>query len=351
MNAITGDITSAIAAPLLQVSDLSKHFPIAGGLLRPPRAWIRAVDGVSLAIVPGEVVALVGESGCGKSTLALTIAGLEHATSGEVYFRGQQITQATGSGVKPGLKPALKPILKKEVRREIQLIFQDPYESLNPLMSVEEIVAEPLTIHGRASSAQERKERVVSALESAGLRPASAFLPRHPHELSGGQRQRVAIAAALVLEPALLLADEPVSMLDVSVRAEILNLLSDLRRTRGISILFITHDLSTVAMFADRIAVMYLGRIVELGPARDVVESPKHPYTQALLSVVPVANPRLRHRRAILPGETPHPGAIPSGCRFHPRCPLAMSQCSQVEPPTVAITPDHTAVCLLFEPK
>jgi oligopeptide/dipeptide ABC transporter ATP-binding protein len=343
---------SAVADPLLEVSDLSKHFPIAGGWLRPPRAWIRAVDGVSLAIEPGEVVALVGESGCGKSTLALTIAGLEHATSGMVYFRGQEITQASGSGVEPGLKPVLKPILQ-EVRREIQLIFQDPYESLNPLMSVEEIVAEPLAIHRLASTSQQRRERVVAALESAGLRPASAFLPRHPHELSGGQRQRVAIAAALVLEPALLLADEPVSMLDVSVRAEILNLLSDLRRTRGISILFITHDLSTVAMFADRIAVMYLGRIVETGPAREVVEHPKHPYTQALLSVVPVANPRLRRdgmfRRAILPGETPHPGAIPSGCRFHPRCPLAMAQCAQVEPPAVTVGPDHTAVCLLFE--
>lgn len=328
------------APPLLEVRAVKKYFPIAGGLLRPPRAWIRAVDGVSLTVAPGEVVALVGESGCGKSTLALTIAGLENPTSGEVYFRGQAITQHTG--------PLAKPMLKA-VRREIQIVFQDPYESLNPLMSVEEIVAEPLIIHQLAPNAHAARERVIAALESAGLRPASAFLARHPHELSGGQRQRVAIASALVLEPTLLLADEPVSMLDVSVRAEILNLLSDLRRTRGISVLFITHDLSTVATFADRIAVMYLGRIVEFGPARAVVSNPQHPYTQALLSVVPVANPRLRRKRATLSGETPNPVNIPSGCRFHPRCPLAMEQCTHIDPPAVAVTPEHTAVCLLLE--
>ena len=328
------------APPLLELRDVKKYFPINGGLLRPPRTWIRAVDGVSLTVAPGEVVALVGESGCGKSTLALTIAGLEHATAGEVFFRGQAITQNAG--------PLAKPMLKA-VRREIQIVFQDPYESLNPLMSVEEIVAEPLLIHQLAANARAARERVVVALESAGLRPASAFLARHPHELSGGQRQRVAIASALVLEPTLLLADEPVSMLDVSVRAEILNLLSDLQRTRGISVLFITHDLSTVATFADRIAVMYLGRIVELGPAREVVSNPQHPYTQALLSVVPVANPRLRRKRVTLSGETPNPANIPSGCRFHPRCPLAIEQCTHIDPPAVAVTPEHTAVCLLLE--
>jgi oligopeptide/dipeptide ABC transporter ATP-binding protein len=328
------------APPLLELRDVKKYFPIDGGLWRPPRLWIRAVDGISLTVAPGEVVALVGESGCGKSTLAMTIAGLENVTSGEVFFRGQTITQTAG--------PLAKPILKA-VRREIQIVFQDPYESLNPLMSVEEIVAEPLIIHQLAPNAHAARERVIAALESAGLRPASAFLARHPHELSGGQRQRVAIASALVLEPTLLLADEPVSMLDVSVRAEILNLLSDLQRARGISVLFITHDLSTVATFADRIAVMYLGRIVELGPAREVVSNPQHPYTQALLSVVPVANPRLRRKRATLSGETPNPANIPSGCRFHPRCPLAVEQCTHIDPPAVAVTQEHTAVCLLLE--
>lgn len=323
-------------SPLLEIRDLSKYFPVGGGLLRPPRTWIRAVDGVSLTVAPGEVLALVGESGCGKSTLALTVAGLERASAGTVYFRGQNITSSTNTEM-------------KAVRREIQMVFQDPYESLNPLMSVEEIVAEPLLIHGLAPNPQQRRDRVAAALESAGLRPASAFLARHPHELSGGQRQRVVIASALVLEPTLLLADEPVSMLDVSVRAEILNLLADLRRTRGISVLLITHDLSTVATFADRIAVMYLGRIVELGPAREVISNPQHPYTQALLSVVPVANPRLRRRRAILSGETPNPINIPSGCRFHPRCPLAIEPCRLAEPPTVAVKPGHEAVCLLLE--
>ncbi len=325
---------SAIPAPLLEVRDVATHFPLGGGLLRPPSQWVRAVDGVSLTIAAGEVVALVGESGCGKSTLALTIGGLESATSGDVRYRGRSLIGATGQAL-------------QAMRREVQLVFQDPYEALNPLMSVEEIVAEPLLIHRLAANPEQRRQRVIAALESAGLRPAQAFLPRRPHELSGGQRQRVVIAAALVLEPALLLADEPVSMLDVSVRAEIINLLSDLRRTRGIAILFITHDLSTVATFADRIAVMYLGRIVEMGPARAVVETPRHPYTQALLAAVPVANPRLRHRRHLPPGETPHPGDLPAGCRFHPRCPIATPQCAQVDPPTVAVSPGHTAACLL----
>ncbi len=325
---------SAIPAPLLEVRDVATHFPLGGGLLRPPAQWVRAVDGVSLTIAAGEVVALVGESGCGKSTLALTIGGLESATSGDVRYRGRSLIGATGQAL-------------QAMRREVQLVFQDPYEALNPLMSVEEIVAEPLLIHRLAANPEQRRQRVIAALESAGLRPAQAFLPRRPHELSGGQRQRVVIAAALVLEPALLLADEPVSMLDVSVRAEIINLLSDLRRTRGIAILFITHDLSTVATFADRIAVMYLGRIVEMGPARAVVETPRHPYTQALLAAVPVANPRLRHRRHLPPGETPHPGDLPAGCRFHPRCPIATPQCAQVDPPTVAVSPGHTAACLL----
>ena len=325
---------SAIPAPLLEVRDVATHFPLGGGLLRPPSQSVRAVDGVSLTIAAGEVVALVGESGCGKSTLALTIGGLESATSGDVRYRGRSLIGATGQAL-------------QAMRREVQLVFQDPYEALNPLMSVEEIVAEPLLIHRLAANPEQRRQRVIAALESAGLRPAQAFLPRRPHELSGGQRQRVVIAAALVLEPALLLADEPVSMLDVSVRAEIINLLSDLRRTRGIAILFITHDLSTVATFADRIAVMYLGRIVEMGPARAVVETPRHPYTQALLAAVPVANPRLRHRRHLPPGETPHPGDLPAGCRFHPRCPIATPQCAQVDPPTVAVSPGHTAACLL----
>jgi oligopeptide/dipeptide ABC transporter ATP-binding protein len=296
---------------------------------------VHAVDEVTFELGRGEVLALVGESGCGKSTLALTLMGLERPTGGQIVYEGQDVTHLSGTGL-------------KELRRHIQMIFQDPYESLNPMMTIGEIVAEPLAVHRLASNADTRAQRVQQALEDAGLRPAQAFLGRYPHELSGGQRQRVVIASALVLEPIVLLADEPVSMLDVSIRAEILNVLVELRQKRGISILFITHDLSTAAYFADRIAVMYLGRVVEIGPTEQVLKSPRHPYTKALLSVVPVPNPRLRRERIILRGETPNPIDLPSGCRFHPRCPLAEARCREVDPAFVTIGPGHEAACLLL---
>jgi oligopeptide/dipeptide ABC transporter ATP-binding protein len=238
----------------------------------------------------------------------------------------------------------------KQLRQRVQIVFQDPYESLDPRATIFDIVAEPLVVHGLAKPGRERRARVKASLEEAGLRPADDYLARYPHELSGGQRQRVVIAAAMVLEPELLLADEPVSMLDVSIRAEILNLLSALRRSRGISILFITHDLSIVGHLADRLAVMYLGRIVEMGPTADVLKNPRHPYTRALLSVVPVPNPRLRRRMVILKGETPNPGNVPGGCRFHPRCPLAMEICKTTDPPVVEAGPGHSVACLLGEP-
>jgi oligopeptide/dipeptide ABC transporter ATP-binding protein len=296
---------------------------------------VHAVDEVTFELGRGEVLALVGESGCGKSTLALTLMGLERPTGGQIVYEGQDVTHLSGTGL-------------KELRRHIQMIFQDPYESLNPMMTIGEIVAEPLAVHRLALNADTRAQRVQQALEDAGLRPAQAFLGRYPHELSGGQRQRVVIASALVLEPIVLLADEPVSMLDVSIRAEILNVLVELRQKRGISILFITHDLSTAAYFADRIAVMYLGRVVEIGPTEQVLKSPRHPYTKALLSVVPVPNPRLRRERIILQGETPNPIDLPSGCRFHPRCPLAEARCREVDPAFVTIGPGHEAACLLL---
>ena len=236
------------------------------------------------------------------------------------------------------------------MRRHIQMIFQDPYESLNPLQTIGEIVAEPLKVHGLLPDKTERAQRVGQALEDAGLKPAVTFIGRYPHELSGGQRQRVVIAGALVLEPRLLLADEPVSMLDVSIRAEILNLLAELRERRGISILFITHDLATAAHFTDRIAVMYLGRIVEIGPTRQVLERPVHPYTRALLSVIPVPNPRERRARTILVGDPPNPIDLPSGCRFHPRCPLAQAICQQQDPALTAVDAGQEAACLLLEP-
>lgn len=320
---------------ILQVRNLRKLFPVnKGSLWRAPDRFVHAVDGVSFELGRGEVLALVGESGCGKSTLVLTLLGLEKATSGQIIFEGQDITRLPG----PGLKA---------LRRHMQMIFQDPYEALNPLMTIGELVEEPLVVHGLAPDKTERLARVGRALEDAGLRPASDFSHRHPHELSGGQRQRVVIAGALVLEPAVLLADEPVSMLDMSIRAEILNLLAHLRARRGISIIFITHDLATAAHFADRIAVMYLGRIVEIGPTGQVLAAPAHPYTQALLSVIPVPNPRLRRGRTILQGDPPNPVDLPSGCRFRPRCPKAFDQCSQVDPLLRAVNSQHQAACLL----
>lgn len=319
---------------ILEVQNLQKYFPVTNGsLLRKTHKQVHAVDGVSFGLGKGEVLAVVGESGCGKSTLALTLLGLEMPTAGKIIFDNQDVTHLNGAAL-------------KTMRRQIQMVFQDPYESLNPLMTIGEIVAEPLLVHGLAPNRNERWQRVQKALEDAGLKPADHYLQRRPHELSGGQRQRVVIASALVLAPSLLLADEPVSMLDVSIRAEILNLLADLRATRGISILFITHDLSTVAAFADRVAVMYLGRIVEIGTVARVLQNPQHPYTKALLSVVPVANPRLRRERIILQGETPNPIDVPTGCRFHPRCPLAITACKQTDPTLLEIGPAHQAACI-----
>lgn len=321
---------------LLQVNDLRKLFPAGrtrffGGQDR----FVHAVDGVSFDLQRGEVLALVGESGCGKSTLALTLLGLEHPTSGSIVFNGKDATFLNTQEL-------------KALRRKIQMVFQDPYESLNPTQTIEEIVSEPLHVHGLAQSAEQVKAKARQAMEDAGLKPADTYLQRYPHELSGGQRQRVVIAGALMLDPVLLLADEPVSMLDVSIRAEILNLLAELRQTKGISIIFITHDLGTVSYIAERIAVMYLGRIVELGPTIQVLQNPLHPYTKALLSVVPVPNPRLRKERIILQGETPNPIDPPAGCRFHPRCPVAVERCG-VEDPNSAIKYDkHWAACWLI---
>ncbi|MCJ7583592.1 MAG: ABC transporter ATP-binding protein [Anaerolineales bacterium] len=321
-------------AYFLEVYNLRKLFRAGRpGIFSRKARYVHAVDGIDLNLKRGEVLALVGESGCGKSTLALTLMGLEKPTDGKIIFDGEEITHADDRTC-------------KRLRQRIQMIFQDPYESLNPTQTIEEIVAEPLVVHGLERSAKTRQARVVKALEDAGLKPADTYLRRFPHELSGGQRQRVVIAGALVLEPNLLLADEPVSMLDVSIRAEILNLLADLRKTRQISIIFITHDLGTVGYFADRIAVMYLGRIVEVGPTKEILKNPQHPYTKALLSVIPVPNPRLRRERVILQGETPNPIDLPSGCRFHPRCPKVSEECKVSDPAWREPAPGHRVACL-----
>jgi peptide/nickel transport system ATP-binding protein len=328
-------------APLLEVTDLMTHYPVRRGLTdrmtRAPRHWVHAVDGVSFTLGRGEMMALVGESGCGKTSTAQTILRMVEPTSGSIRLNGTDITALSQQQMRP-------------LRRQLQMIYQDPYESLDPRFRVAAAIEEPMLVHGLGGSRAGRRGLIIAALERAGLSPAEQYLERYPHELSGGQRQRVTIAAALVLGPELLLADEPVSMLDVSVRADVLSLLDGLRRDGDLGILMITHDLSTAAHFADRIAVMYLGRIVEQGPAKEVVRRPQHPYTKALLSVVPKRDPRERSVPQILRGETPNPVLVPSGCRFHPRCPIAEDRCSREDPAlrlTSAASPAHQTACLL----
>jgi oligopeptide/dipeptide ABC transporter ATP-binding protein len=326
---------------VLEIEDLVVRYPIHRGIVgtvaRRPRRQVHAVEGVSLSLERGEMLALVGESGCGKTTTAQAVLRLVDPVAGAIRFDGRDLVPLGSRELRP-------------LRRRIQVVYQDPYESLDPRFRVRAVVEEPLLIHGLGGSKSERAARVREALERVELSPPELYLDRYPHELSGGQRQRVAIAAALVLEPDVLVADEPVSMLDVSVRAGVLNVLDGLRRD-GLAILMITHDLSTAARFAQRIAVMYLGRIVEEGPAASVVRNPQHPYTKALLSVVPRRDPRDRRRPQILQGETPDAVAIPAGCRFHPRCPIAEAPCSAEDPALVRPSSSeagHRAACLLL---
>jgi oligopeptide/dipeptide ABC transporter ATP-binding protein len=326
--------------PLLEVDGLVVRYPVRRGLVgamsRQPKRSVHAVEGVTLTLEGGELLALVGESGCGKTTTAQAVLRLVDPESGSIRFEGRDITRLGTRELRP-------------LRRQMQLVYQDPYGSLDPRLRVRATVEEPLLIHGIGGSKTERAERVRQALVKAELSPPELFLDRYPHELSGGQRQRVAIAAGLVLGPRLLVADEPVSMLDVSVRAGVLGLLDGLRR-EGLGVLMITHDLSTAARFADRIAVMYLGRIVEEGPAREIVDNAQHPYTRALLSVVPRRDPRDRRRPQILRGETPDAVHIPAGWRFHPRCPIAIEDCKRTDPklerPAAGRTPTHRAACI-----
>jgi len=308
-------------------------------LRRRPRGYVRAVDGIDLKLLRGEVLALVGESGSGKTTTGRVIVKLTKQTGGTITVDGADVTTLWGAGK------------LKKYRRRVQLIFQDPYETLNPKQSIYDFVAEPLAVNGLAKG-DERTPRVFAALESAGLRPASDFAYRYPHELSGGQRQRVVIAGALVMDPDIIVADEPVSMLDVSIRTELLRLMLDLRRERGLTYLFITHDLSLAWVIADRIAVMYLGKIMEIGPAERVIRSPRNPYTQALVSVSPSPVPPTkgqRARRTILEGETPDAAHIPPGCRFNPRCPAAFDRCRVEEPPLFDVGGGQSAACWLAE--
>ena len=313
-----------MAEGILETRNLKKWFTVRAGFLaslvsKKSDSYIRAVDGVDLEIKQGEIFAIAGESGCGKTTIARLIMRLETLTDGEIWFEGEKISVLNESKF-------------KEYRRRIQMIFQDPYGSLSNNMTIGEIVAEPLKIHNVYTSLSEVEERVLAALEDVGLRPAEEFATRIPHELSGGQRQRVAVAAALVLDPVLLIADEPVSMLDVSMRGQILQLLLELRKKKEITLVLITHNLAVARQMADRIAIAYLGRVVETGVTKDIIDNPSHPYTKALVSVVPVPETGVQRERLLLTGEIPSPIDIPTGCRFHTRCPFAKDKCSMEEP-------------------
>lgn len=305
-----------MADRLLEVTDLVTTY--SGRSVFRLGEEVRAVDGITLTLDAGEVLAVVGESGCGKTSTVQTILRMVDPASGSIRFGGEDITRTSARALRP-------------IRRGMQMIYQDPYESLDPRFTVRDTMTEPLLVHERGLARAAREQRIADALETVGLSPAATYLSRYPHELSGGQRQRVAIAAALVTRPRLLIADEPVSMLDVSVRAGILDLLRSLC-AQGLGIVMITHDLATAARMADRIAVMYLGRIVEEGPAREVIRNPRHPYTRALLSVVPQRDPLRRVEPQVLTGEPPNAADIPAGCRFHPRCPLVVDACRTTDP-------------------
>ena len=310
---------------LVQVRNLFKHFPIAGS-----DEVVKAVDGVSFEIRRGETLGLVGESGCGKSTVGRCLLRLHEPTSGEVFFLGTNILPLGKSEM-------------QHLRREMQIIFQDPYASLNPRLNILSIVAEPLKIHGIGNKT-EQKERVADLLRKVGLNPDYMF--RYPHEFSGGQRQRLGIARALALNPKLIIADEPVSALDVSVQAQVVNLLQDLQQELGLTYLFISHGLAVVEHISSRVAVMYLGKIVEIASAAELYANPLHPYTQALLSAIPVPDPRHKRERIILKGDVPTPVNPPSGCRFRTRCPAAIKECAEIVPELREIAPGHTAACL-----
>jgi oligopeptide transport system ATP-binding protein len=319
---------------LLEVDRLVKHFPVGGGMFSGPSALVRAVDGVSFSIRRGETVGLVGESGCGKTTTGRCILQLERPTSGRIVFEGIDLTTLDDAAL-------------RAVRRRVQVIFQDPYSSLNPRMTIGQILAEPLKVHGIVRERAAREARVRELLEQVGLLPQHAR--RYPHQLSGGQRQRVGIARALAMEPSLIVCDEPVSALDVSIQAQIINLLEDLQNRLGLTYLFIAHDLSVVRHISDRVVVMYLGKIVEVADRRALYEEPLHPYTRALLSAVPIPDPALEARRehTVLRGEVPSPLRPPPGCVFHPRCPIAVERCSAEIPPLREIKPGHWAACHL----
>jgi peptide/nickel transport system ATP-binding protein/oligopeptide transport system ATP-binding protein len=319
------------ARPLLEVTDLVKHYPLRSGLLRRRSGTVHAVDGVSFSLAAGETLGLVGESGCGKSTVARSVLRLVEPTSGQIRIDGREITHLSKADLRP-------------VRRSMQIVFQDPFASLNPRMTAGDIVGEPLTVHGLASG-RDKQERVAKLFQQVGLRPDQ--MRNFPHQFSGGQRQRICIARALALGPRLIVCDEPVSALDVSIQAQVINLLIDLQREQNFSYLFIAHDLAVVAHISHRVAVMYLGRIVEIADRDELFRNPRHPYTQALLASVPVADPRARRLKPLVDGDVPSPVNPPSGCAFHTRCRFAIDRCKIERPMLRDAGARHQVACLL----